>query len=98
MEKNIDKANELIGKKNFKEAIKILSELGDDVETLKLLGLCHLNLNDFVTAKKIYETVVKHAQDDATSWYYLAICYDNLDELIRAKAAYKRVIELRDKL
>lgn len=97
MEKNLDNANKLISEKNFKEAAEMLSQMGEDVEVLKLLGLCHLNLGDFTGAVKDFETVVKYAQDDATSWYHLALCYDNLDDYSKAKFAYRKVIELRDK-
>jgi len=66
-----------------------------NIEALKLLGLCNVNLGSFKEGKKIFETVIKYKNDDATSWFYLANCYDNLDDLIPAKMAYLEVIKLR---
>ncbi|MBR1754432.1 tetratricopeptide repeat protein [bacterium] len=96
MEKDINLANKLVGEKKFKEALEVLTELEENVETLKLTGLCYLNINDYVSAKNKFESVVKYAQDDATSWYYLAICYDNLDDYPKSKFAYNEVIRLRE--
>ena len=69
MEKNINNANELIGERKFDEAIEILSQLDKNPETYKLMGLCHLNMKDYKSAKNDFETVVKFFQNDATSWY-----------------------------
>lgn len=95
---NLDKINELINSKKYTEAKKELEALihGDekDVEALKLLGLCHINLNEFKEGQAVFETVVKY-KDDATSWFYLASCYDNLDDYLHAISAYEEVLRLR---
>ena len=67
---NLEKINQLIADKKFEEAKQELTGLihGDekDVEALKLLGLCHINLNEFKEGQSVFETVVKY-KDDASS-------------------------------
>ena len=96
--KNLDKINELIKEKKFEQAKKELNEIikGDEknIEALKMLGLCHINLGEFKEGQGIFETVVKY-KDDATSWFYLASCYDNLDDYLHAISAYEEVLRLR---
>ena len=96
---NLDKINELINAKQYEEAKKALEPLihdndEKDIEALKLLGLCHINLNEFKEGQAVFETVVKY-KDDATSWFYLASCYDNLDDYLHAISAYEEVLRLR---
>jgi tetratricopeptide (TPR) repeat protein len=98
--KKLEKINELISNKNFEEAkvalLQILQNDEHDIEALKLLGLCNVNLGLFTEGKSNFETVVKYKSDDATSWFYLASCYDNLDDFLHAKTAYQEVINLRE--
>ncbi len=95
---NLDNINELINSKKYEEAKKELEKLihndEKDVEALKLLGLCHINLNEYKEGQAVFETVVKY-KDDATSWFYLASCYDNLDDYLHAISAYEEVLRLR---
>ncbi len=96
---SLDKINELISLKEFEEAKTELENLlkndANNVEALKTLGLCNVNLGFFNEGKNNFETVVKYKNDDATSWFYLANCYDNLNDFLHAKTAYLKVIELR---
>lgn len=96
---NLDKINELVAEKDFSQAKILLEEfLSEDefnVEALKLLGLCNLNLNLFDEGRINFETVVKLANEDASSWFYLANCYDNLEDYLHAETAYLEVIKLR---
>ena len=96
---NLDDINQLVAEKNFEEAKELLAEFLDNdeknVEALKLLGLCHVNLNEFEEGRSVFETVVKY-KDDASSWFYLASCYDNLNDFLHAIPAYEEVIRLRD--
>ncbi len=96
----MDKINDLIANEQFEEAkaelLKIIKNDEKDFETLKLLGLCQVNLGEFEDGRKTFETVIKYKQDDATSWFYLANCYDNLNDFISAKNAYLEVIKLRE--
>ncbi len=95
---NLDKINELINEKKFEEAKKELAEIiksdEKNVEALKLLGLCHINLGEFKEGQRVFETVVKY-KDDASSWFYLANCYDNRDDYLHAIAAYEEVLRMR---
>ncbi len=97
---NLDEINQIIGEKDFSQAKVLLEDfLKEDefnVEALKLLGLCNLNLELYDQGRINFETVVKYAPDDASSWFYLANCYDNLDDFLHAIPAYQEVINLRE--
>lgn len=94
----MEKINELINNKDFKQAkvelLKVIEGNEKDVEALKLLGLCHINLGEFKDGQAVFETVVKY-NDDAASWFYLANCYDNQEDYIHAIAAYEEVLRMR---
>ena len=96
---DINRINELVGNKDFQEALRLaaaaLLEEPDNVELIKLAGLAEVNVEDWVKAKSHFETVVKYSPDDATAWFYLANCYNSLADFISAKNAYMKVIELR---
>lgn len=96
---DINEINELVGSKQFQEAKPLieesLKETPDDKELLKLAGLTYVNLEQWVDAKRYFETVVKFEQEDATSWFFLAKCYENLGDLVSSKNAYITVINLR---
>lgn len=95
---NLDKINELIAEKNFTEAKNLLKEIikndENNIEALKTLGLCHLNLDEYKEGQTVFETLVKY-KDDASSWFYLANCYDNQEDYLHAIAAYHEVLRLR---
>ena len=95
----LDEINELVVDKKFEEAKQELLKYNLDeekeLEALKLLGLCNVNLENYKEGQSNFETVVKYDPEDASSWFYLASCYDNLDDIINAGAAYQKVIELR---
>ncbi len=97
---DIDRINELVGNKNFEEALELaaaaLLEEPNNIELIKLAGLAEVNTENWTNAKFHFETVVKFAPEDATSWFYLANCYNNLGDFISAKNAYLKVIELRE--
>ena len=95
---NLDNVKDLISNKEYKQAKKELLAYikadEKDIEALKLLGLCYVNLGEFKEGQGIFETVIKY-NDDATSWFYLANCYDNQDDYIHAIACYEEVLRLR---
>lgn len=97
---DLNKINELIGLNEFSQAkielVKIVNVEPNNIEALKMLGLCNVNLACYSEGKNNFETVVKYKNDDATSWFYLANCYDNLDDFMHAKTAYLEVIKLRE--
>lgn len=98
--KSLDRINELISLNEFEGARIELKNLLDiepqNIEALKLLGLCNVNLGHFSEGKSNFETVVKYKNEDATSWFYLANCYDKLDDFLHAETAYREVIKLRE--
>ena len=100
MENYIDKANSLIAEKKFEEAKTLLqSNLlpdSEDIEAVKLLGLCNVNLKCTNQAIEAFEIVVKKSPEDATSWFYLASMYDEVNNIEKAEQAYKKVISLRE--
>ena len=100
MRNYIDKVNELISAKNFEEAKDLLlsniSPDSDDIEAIKLLGLCNVNLKCSNQAIEAFETVVEKSSEDATSWYYLGTMYDEINNIEKAENAYKKVISLRE--
>lgn len=97
---NLNEINQLLSEKKFEEAKKELEkhhlDEEKDIEAVKLLGLCNVNLNLFKEGQSNFETVVKYRPEDASSWFYLGNCYDNQDNFIPAKAAYLKVLELRE--
>ena len=96
----LDEINQLVVDKKFEEAknelLKYNLDEEKEIDALKLLGLCNVNLDLYKEGQSNFETVVKYDPEDASSWFYLANCYDNLDDVIHAKAAYQKVIELRE--
>ena len=96
----LDEINKLVIEKNFDEAktelLKYNLDEEKELDALKLLGLCNVNLENYKEGKSNFETVVKYDPNDASSWFYLANCYDNLNDLLHAKSAYLKVIELRE--
>ena len=98
-EKDIDKIYTLIEKGEYAQAKELLDDITKinekDVDALKLVALCEVNVENYDNARKILEDVIKYKQDDAICWYYLGCCYDNLGQLTEAKHAYNKVIELR---
>ena len=101
MEKmNLDEINQLVVDKKFEEAknelLKYDLDQDKNLEALKLLGLCNVNLEKYREGQNNFETVVKYDPEDASSWFYLASCYDNMDDKLHAVTAYLKVIELRE--
>ena len=98
-EKDIDKIYSLIEKGEYVKAKELLNDITEinekDIDALKLVALCEVNVENYDNARKILEDIIKYKQDDAICWYYLGCCYDNLGHLIEAKHAYEKVIELR---
>ena len=98
-EKEIDKIYSLIEKGQYAKAKELLADITTenekDIDALKLVALCEVNVENYEQARIILEDIIKYKQDDAICWYYLGCCYDNLGQLIEAKHAYNTVIKLR---
>src|SRR5574344_911789 len=97
---NLDKINEMVAENNFESAKENLTEFlkndPENLEAIKLLGLCNVNLGLFSEGLKNFNFAIKQNQSDATSWFYLANCYDNIDNFTEATNSYLKVIELRE--
>ena len=82
----LDEINQLVVDKKFEEAknelLKYNLDEEKEIDALKLLGLCNVNLDLYKEGQSNFETVVKYDPEDASSWFYLANCYDNLDDVI----------------
>ena len=76
-----------------------LDSVSNDIEIIKYLGLCNINLGCVQDAIYNFETVVKEDEEDALSLYYLATLYMDTNELkvlLSAVDIFKKVIELRE--
>ncbi len=98
-DKEIDEIYALIEKGEYAKAKELLADIikedEKDIDALKLVALCEVNVENYDNARFILEDIIKYRQDDAICWYYLGCCYDNLGLLIEAKHAYTTVMKLR---
>ena len=98
-DKEIDKIYNLIEKGDYAKAKELLADITteneNDIDALKLVALCEVNVENYEEARKILEDIIKFKQNDAICWYYLGCCYDNLGQLVEAKHAYTTVMKLR---
>lgn len=94
---NLITANDWAAAKEY--IVSELENVGNDLEIIKYLGLCNINLGCFQDAIYNYETVVKEDTEDALSIYYLATLYmdsESIKVLLKAVDLFKKVIELRE--
>ena len=96
----INQVADLIAKGKFDEAATLLEKINfeaeNDIELIKNLGLCHINLKNYNKAKAAFEKACKINNNDATALYYLANCDDKLGFEDEAIKEYEKVIELRN--
>ena len=99
MELKLNEALELINKEDFIGAQAKLSEIikeqPENIEVLKNLGLCEVNLDNPIAAIEAFLKVVQIDDTDATSRYYLASCYSRVGEKEKAIVEFEKVLELR---
>lgn len=94
---NLISANDWAAAKEY--IISELENIDNDLEVIKYLGLCNINLGCFQDAIYNFEAVVKEDEEDALSLYYLATLYmdtEKIKVLYRAVDMFKKVIELRE--
>ena len=95
----INNALNLIKENNFSEAKKILEDLNKDfpneIEILKNLALCELNLRNPQKALEVFKNVISQDETDATSWFYAGTLYALMNDDNNAEKAFLKVIELR---
>lgn len=95
----IDNALNLIKEGKFHEAKEVLvslhNEFPDEIEILKNLALCEMNLKNPQGAVEIFNKVVAKDENDATSWFYTGTLYALMNKDAEAERAFLKVIDLR---
>ncbi len=98
-EKELNAALDLINAERFTEAKakleKIISIDENNIEALKNLGLCEVNLDNPIEAIKAFARVVSLDKEDATCLFYLANSYNRTGQKEFAIDNFKKVISLR---
>ena len=99
MQEKLDKALDLINQDEFSNAEKILTEIlsvePQNIEVIKNLGLCHINLDNPIDAINYFKKVIEIDENDATSIFYLANCYSRIGNKQDALNCFLKVLELR---
>lgn len=89
----------LIAEKNFEKAMLKLEEQikkdENNIDLLKNLGLCLVNLEKNQYALDTFLKVIELKPDDATSYFYAGTLYQKLSDSKNAIKYLKKVIELR---
>ncbi len=99
IENELSSALDLLNSEQYVEAKakleKILADDSNNIEALKNLGLCEVNLDNPIDAIKVFKKVTDLDSNDATSLFYLANCYNRTGQKEFAIDNLKKVIELR---
>lgn len=99
IEKQLNKAFELINNENFIEAKaeleKIIQEDDENFEAYKNLGLCEVNLDNPIDAIKAFKKALLINPDDAVCYFYLASCFNIAGDKEFAIDNFKKVLKLR---
>ena len=74
---------------------EILKNNPDNIDALKNLGLCEVNLDNPIDAIKAFKKLTEICPSDATSFFYLANSYNRTGQKEFAILNFKKVIELR---
>lgn len=90
----------LIGSKEYakaKEAIlKLLTQDKDDIELIKYLGLCNINLGLEDEALENFKKVCEVDKNDALSLYYISAIYISKGNYDEAESILKNLINIRE--
>ena len=99
LQEKLDKALDLINEDDFSGAQKLLNEIlevePNNIEALKNLGLCEINLDNPPDAIKYFARAVQIDNEDATSLYYLASCLSRVGDKENALKTFEMVLQLR---
>ena len=99
LQEKMDAALELINNEDFIGAQKILQEIltqePNNIEAIKNLGLCEVNLENHPEAINLFSKAVELDNSDATSLFYLASCQSKIGEKELAISNFEKVLELR---
>ena len=98
-DKQLNNALELINSQDYTGAKALLENIvknnPDNLEAIKNLGLCEVNLDSPTDAIRCFEKAVELKNDDAVSIFYLASCKAKIGEKEEAINYFKKVLELR---
>jgi len=99
LQEKLDNALDLLNDEDFVSAQKILTEIineePNNIEALKNLALCEVNLDNPPEAINLFKKLVELDCEDATSIFYLGSCLSKVGEKEEAIKHFNRVIELR---
>ena len=99
LENELNSALDLINSENYSEAKIKLEHIirldENNIEALKHLGLCEVNLDNPIDAIKVFKKITTINKEDTTSLFYLAGCYNKTGQKAFAIENFKKVIELR---
>lgn len=99
LETKMDNALELINNEDFigaqKELKEILSTDCGNLEAIKNLALCEVNLDNPIEAIALFKKAIEIDENDATSYFYLANCLSRVGQKEEAIKNFERVLELR---
>ena len=99
LQEKLDKALELINLQDFvmaqKELDEVLNEEPNNIEAIKNLALCEVNLDNPPRAIELFRKAIALDNEDATSLFYLATCLSRIGEKEEAIELFNKVIELR---
>ena len=99
LQEKLDKALELINSQDFvmaqKELDEVLNEEPNNIEAIKNLALCEVNLDNPPRAIELFRKAIALDNEDATSLFYLATCLSRIGEKEEAIELFNKVIELR---
>ncbi len=99
LQEKMGTALDLINEEDFVSAQKLLVEIVEsepnNIEAIKNLGLCEINLDNPPEAIKYFQMASELDNQDATSLYYLASCLSRIGEKEQAIEKFNKVIELR---
>ena len=96
----LETALDLIKDNNFQQAKETLTEIlasdPNNIEAVRSLGLCNVNLNLLDEAKTNFEKCIATNPEDALAWYYYGTILEIKNDLIGAKNSFLKVLELRE--
>ena len=95
----VDDALNLIKELKFQEAKELLLKIEQNeenqIEILKNLALCELNLNNPQQALLLFQDLVKKDENNALAYFYIGTIYALINNDVPAENAFMKVIELR---
>lgn len=99
MQEKMEKALDLINSDEFnlaqKELKEILSIEPNNLEAIKNLALCEVNLDNPTEAISLFKKAVELDENDATSFFYLANCLSRIGNKEEAIKNFELVLKLR---